>query len=1812
MRAWREDLLSIDRRQRLVYFQHPKTGSFEIVQPDMVRVEEMIRTGSIHLLADSEEESDLTAEELGLPAVTSDRVLRVAGKTNKQILTTCKRLHQRSEQEYADRGVWVLYVGLGMLNWVDPGDQRKVSSPLLMVPVRLTKSGPAYVLNHTEDEPFLNTALTLKMSRDFGIELPDFEDEDISVVEVARKVQQAVSGQTAWTVEPRAILMPFSFHKEAMYRDLEDNEESVIGSDLVQVLSLGPEAPNAPEFAYEPPSDEQLDTIIPPESLHSILDADGSQRRCIIAAREGKSFVMDGPPGTGKSQTIANIIAELMATGKSVLFVSEKAAALDVVRNRLSDRNLDPFLLELHSHKATRKQVVNRLHEELVKKPVAKSRFDDVERNRLSTARSQLTEYAQAMNEIRRPLGRSLHDVLGRLSQVHETENYPTGDKSALSELDAEQLAAILRLARDLAKVWRPAEEGDAFMWRGLQAGTMTVSETKNAQNSANAAAEAVRTMLNAVQFFDSMLPFVDFELSREGLQRRLEVMRILSERRTVPGSWWTADSLEELDQRAVELRTASEDRQSLITTIGRTFGDKWALRDGEMIDVLNAVVEPNHDIFATSLGDLTIAQIREAEEELSHLISALARLQQSGQELGEYFAVESAAITFAQLDSLIALGRLSQYGNLPEAHWLNPSVQGALDESARVLSGLTAMLREREQSLSAVFKPDILDLDLVGLKIRFETEHKGLKKWTKQAREDRKTLRAVTQTGTVNKEILAHLGGALSWQQAQQDLNHGEYNFSPVLGAYYQGTRTDFGRLSGAVQLARDAIRLAGQKVAPSALASQLAQGAHPDPNLLPTAEKVDEQLSICRTTVASLFNREFGEQLAMLPLDDVLSRLTKIEEHLVQSSVQRDRLLELGAAGQTLQECVGVVERVIQVDGLEAAVERNSRHDAALIGPRYEGFNSAWDELDLDREWCRRARNVFAAPLDEPAVPYVEEFQPDDHSLPGFVDTWFAAKEDLLNYFGGAQRRELEVMLEDVLASAESMLSEMAITAISDIGIWYEFIRLTESLSEYGLQETVTALETKSAPAQLVPLAIERAALEPWTEANIAADDRLSSHRADSREQLVDTFRKLDDRLIQNAFTGIVNDCAARRPRSNAGPAAIIAKEANKKSRHMPIRKLLDQTGGVVQAMKPCFMMSPLSVSQYLPTDIRFDVVIFDEASQVLPADAMNCIYRGRQLIVAGDQKQLPPTSFFASGDAESDEEDAPDDFESVLDLCKASGSLPSIPLTWHYRSRHEDLITYSNYRFYDGKLNTFPGATRVAEDLGVHHEFVQGVYRRGGDRKNPIEAERVVDRIIEHRRSNSDLSIGVVAFSQAQAEAVSEAIEQRAEAEPLLRGLMEDHDRLRGFFVKNLESVQGDERDIILFTVGYGPDEHGKLTMAFGPLTKRGGERRLNVAITRARRRVEIVSSFRAAQMTDTPSVGNRHLKNYLDFAEHGHDALAVDMSGSVGDVESPFEEEVVRTIRSWGYDAVSQVGAAGYRLDIGIPHPDEPGRFILAVECDGAAYHSAKTARDRDRLREAVLKGLGWNIHRIWGISWYRDRASQEQRLKTAIEDAIRLDRGPIEPNKSADRSALFGDELEFQELDLHAPPEWAVPYRKYIQRQRRYASEPGRPDAIPALIEYCSAVLEVEAPLHIDTLLDRLRVDWSVGRAGSQIQANVRKALSMTKVRGVRPKISPDGFVRIAGAGTIEVRKPGADGEVRKVGVIPPEEIDEAVVRTVQDALHADEEQVRLAVRNVFGWNRSGSDIQTALQKSLFRVSKSGRCIKDGAGGYVAT
>jgi hypothetical protein len=625
---------------------------------------------------------------------------------------------------------------------------------------------------------------------------------------------------------------------------------------------------------------------------------------------------------------------------------------------------------------------------------------------------------------------------------------------------------------------------------------------------------------------------------------------------------------------------------------------------------------------------------------------------------------------------------------------------------------------------------------------------------------------------------------------------------------------------------------------------------------------------------------------------------------------------------------------------------------------------------------------------------------------------------------------------------------------------------------------------------------------------------------------------------------------------------------------------------------------MMSPLAVSHFLAPEHTFDLVIFDEASQVPPQDAINCIYRGKQLIVAGDSRQLPPTPFFQVAEVDEgwddETEDAFEDTESILDSCEAL--LPRHPLRWHYRSHHEQLIAFSNAHIYDGALLTFPAADAFSEAKGVKFVHVpDGVYDRGKTKTNRREAEVVARRVVSHLEAGRS-SVGVIAFNTQQATAIDEELERLRIEHPGL----EPHfsgDRLDAVFVKHLESVQGDERDVIVFSVGYGPDEDGKFTMNFGPLNKDGGYRRLNVAVTRGRDLVEVVSSVHAAdfKLSETAGRGPRLLREYLRYAETCGDSLST--SGSDARVEEPsrLEEAIGGALNELGYDPMYRVGSGTFRLDIGARSAVDPMSYVLGVETDGPAYAETPTARDRDRLREEVLAGLKWRIHRIWAIDWVRNRQNEFERLAAALDEepSTPVGEGPDEEvlrEREERPVAELADAID----SVHLP--WVVEYeRTSLPTQQsfyEFHETVNRKMQRDLLIK----LLEVEAPIQVDYAIRRLARAWGLKRVGGQIIKAGRQAIGMAERMGAAERRGD--FIWRPGQEISVVRSPRWDDErtFRAIDEIPPEEIDLAFEKLLEASGGASGPFLISKAAKVLGFDRVGAKINQVLSARLDAVA----------------
>ncbi|MEU9773164.1 DUF3320 domain-containing protein [Streptomyces sp. NPDC047968] len=1043
------------------------------------------------------------------------------------------------------------------------------------------------------------------------------------------------------------------------------------------------------------------------------------------------------------------------------------------------------------------------------------------------------------------------------------------------------------------------------------------------------------------------------------------------------------------------------------------------------------------------------------------------------------------------------------------------------------------------------------------------------------------------------------------------------------LLGRYAPDGGVDTAALQDALEAAHTVERLAPDTltdpVRRERLLDFLADGRPALPALMRQAEPhLRTELRDWREYARRPHLAAAGAQLLAGPLHDAARWLRAHVEPFEEAAELVHAVARVADAELPLARARRAVTAVLDARAAEARFTEGAPHHRELLGELYQGAATGkaavLDALDWAREVRRTAHGGHGAPLSAPAARVMLE-APADTSVADRHEDWQRQRDHLVAHFDVQRGRLLHRELRESLPAAALCLSRLDDDPFGPEA-WTTRSEALGRLRRYGLEGLPTQLAQRGVSADGFPASVERAVLTAWIERRLGTDTRLRPLRAADRDQLVERFRDADRALVEAAHAEVIAACNARRPRrTGIGPAAELRRQSQLKRRHKPVRRLLDETRDVVRLLKPCFMMSPLTVSQFLPPDFRFDVVIFDEASQVLPQDAVNSVYRGSALIVAGDQRQLPPTSFFsAGGDGDDDDtwdEEARDDFESVLDACKASGVLRGLPLRWHYRSRHENLIAFSNHEFYDTAMVTFPGAHERSPDLGVAFFKADGVYDRGGRSDNPGEAAAVAQRVIHHFTTRPGLSLGVVALSKAQAEAIEEAVQKARTARPDLDRFFTD-DRLDGFFVKNLETVQGDERDVVILSVGYGPDHRGRLLSTFGPINRDGGWRRLNVAVTRARRRMEVVASFHGSELADSPNRSVQHLKRYLQYAEHGPRILETAPADPHAAPESPFEEEVLGVLRDWGYSVQPQVGVAGFRIDMAVRHPGAPGSYALGIECDGAMYHSSRAARDRDRLREAVLRDLGWELHRIWGTDWYRDRRDATARLRAAVEEACARDPFPVPPDGPPDEGAPgevsagpdpaegTGAAVTFAAVD-DGPPAWSRAYEEVAdvrlvelrvasaRRRGMRDAELQDPDAVGVVADVALAVITAEGPVTEELLVARVRSAWGLSRAGTVVRDSVGRALR---------RIASEGrIVRVGEAYDLPSRdlafaRTPTPAVARKVGQVPSVERRLVLGRVVEESPGVHREDLLREVARFFGWTRLGPDIRDALTKDV--------------------
>lgn len=917
---------------------------------------------------------------------------------------------------------------------------------------------------------------------------------------------------------------------------------------------------------------------------------------------------------------------------------------------------------------------------------------------------------------------------------------------------------------------------------------------------------------------------------------------------------------------------------------------------------------------------------------------------------------------------------------------------------------------------------------------------------------------------------------------------------------------------------------------------------------------------------------------------------------------------------------------QRVLLVDGLIAAQQARRSFEelqdsgSAAFGADWRKDRSDWTKLKgLASWWSAVPKDGFPDDARD-RLARVSLTYEDRNSFASFRLSLDAAKAGIARLIASLNLDLKRIPLEANEDMAIAAIIETVTTwrkSPERITRWIAFMDRIRIARESGLGELAEGVLSGSLTHQSLVPTFERSYFEALRGVIFAKHPELKRFDGEVHGRLVESFRRLDVERMRLARDQIAYEHASGLPRNGGGigPLGVLNGEIAKRRNHLPIRQLLERAAPVIQRIKPVFLMSPLSVAQFLkPGAISFDLLVVDEASQIEPVDALGAVARCRQMVVVGDERQLPPTRFFAKLTGNEEDVDEDDeltfharDAESILDLCLAKG-LPHRMLNWHYRSRHQSLIAVSNKQFYDDKLFIVPSPYDAVTGMGLKfHYLPDAYYDRGNSRTNPGEARIVAQAVIRHAREAPNRSLGVATFSVAQRQAIQNELE-------LLRRQHPDTEEFFGrgtsepFFVKNLENIQGDERDVIFISLGYGRTKEGFVSMSFGPLNSDGGERRLNVLISRAKQRCEVFSSITGDDIDLSRSKGKgvAALKMFLSFAQTGRLGIAAQTGR---DANSIFEEQVASRLTTLGYDVKGQIGTAGFFVDLAVVDREKPGRFLLGIECDGAQYHSSRSARDRDRLRQNVLEAHGWVLHRIWSTDWFLRPIEETEKVVRAIEVAKahwrEVDDEIVAGSPSAVPAFITQPEAD---VDFIAPPAPAAgtnpvaPRYEEAKLSVRRQVDPHE-TSMGEMMKHVVRVVSIEGPIHETEIVLRIRSAWGLARAGARIRDAVQAAIKAAKDSGY----IAGGPFYVVPEQTIIVRDRSEvdSSTLRRPENLPPEEVKVAIGQVVEENYGAEQDQLAQAVARLFGFSSTSAQLREVVESALGDLLGSGRLRIDG-------
>lgn len=1527
-----------------------------------------------------------------------DDLLRVL-LPEKDLQKRLKSIWDRYRLHYRETGIHTLYLAIGFVEWTEEDRDGKNHSPILLLGVeierKIVRSRYEYTLRLHDEGLQVNIALAEKMREHWGLEMPALREAEQPESYFIR-LRMVLDQGRHLTLRQFVTLAVLPFPQMVLWKDLDPDRwpKDAFGNHRLLPAVMGVTAMTGEPSAREPYDIDANEWVEAAPAL--VRPADASQHSALIEAAEGADLAIEGPPGTGKSETITNMIANAVANGKKVLFVAEKQAALQVVGNRLKASGLSPLTLELHGENAKRSDVYTHLNERLRARANTDPKHLSLQRERLHEKRTLLRNYLAQLEKPVGDLSCSAYDLVWR--EIHLRSRLPQQLQNELNELITMDDAHLVNKAELLA--------------------------TRSRLDVFGKAVGAIRDDPKTLWIFAKALPVF-------GQQDQLRAAASAAD-----AAAGISDATSRLSKcAAIQLPTVLEDCGPALEQMGALEGFG---RVEEQI-VSTALRDPNTARSMLHLAARWRRLLDKIEQDISNVencdrfrVTQLAEVLANIDKVPETIAASRSDLVkttklAAQLDEVIpSFERLCTLIDLPVTTKLS---------SCKILCGGLLNLTEQSASIRALMALNLLDPlnELVILEqesaaeaIRLEREellksvdadgiaaepeelrsladtleHSGLfarlfsKEYKAAHRRTAKLLRDTSQR--LESANLLRQTAKLSTSAAKfRDQSNVRNLFPKIL---WKGVDSDFQDLN----IAREIMATVKSQFASNGLEQVLTIWLRLEPDMRTQA---GELASAIGPVVESLIEREGsfpGFDDAAAGVRKQLTQLNVLDKAITAVGAKPEGLIvrdgeTLPARIEALDSCKTEFDCLRQKDGfrfvgeinetlepIARAMERvdilSGQEDTLSIMPVLRHSDAPVDLLnniiDMSKDYCLR------------------------------FETWQNARDNLEASCG---MRAADLSHRDCLDAAKSwqQLTLDLVTLSQDTSGASEtadLLKYQSKLAETGMVELAEKAAAGDIPAECLPDAYELRLVSHLLQEFLSgdgldlqkagglnlADARKQFARIDKELHTLEAQSILAERLKDTVPTGI-----GYGKRADYTELSLLENELSLKRPRTPLRDVIHRAGGAMQALKPIWMMSPTSAAQYIrPGSMQFDLLIVDEASQMRPEFALSAMLRADQFVVVGDANQLPPSDHFGTKTSEEEQDDyigIDADAESILDVANQKFRRKR-RLKWHYRSRHESLIKFSNREFYEDDLIVFPSPTGADDDLlGAKLRFVPEMipntfYEASINQK---EAEAILEEAVRLMIEYPQYSLGIAAMNAKQTTLIEAEFDRLRLQHPAVdRYVQEYADSVDEFFIKNLENVQGDERDIILISTVYGPDKNGLVKQHFGLMNREVGWRRLNVLVTRAKMSVRVFTSLRPGDVKVT-SGSSKGIKAFNAYLTYLSEAPAVDEE-SLGDAESDFEQVVAERLTAEGFVCVPQVGVNRFRIDIGVKHDECGAGFLAGIECDGAPFHSGYTVRDRDRIRQQVLEGLNWKIYRVWSVDWYADASREMRKLVTWLK------------------------------------------------------------------------------------------------------------------------------------------------------------------------------------------------------------------------------